>query len=203
VASRNIGLQRELHLAEPPPLSPFPEQISNRLGRDRHAAILVRCASDFHYLQGNRPYDLDPSGYFRTGQPDRSEQQRKDRIVVTANELVERYLAIWNEQDSGKRAVLVEQTWVEAPIYVDPLINASTREEILAFVGGVQAQFPGFAFRPVGNPEIHNNRIRFSWEMVSTEDGSSPVAGTDFGYLSIDGRFVEVTGFLDRAPSAS
>jgi hypothetical protein len=123
--------------------------------------------------------------------------------MATPSELVARYLAIWNEQDAEKRAALAEQTWVEDPTYIDPLVKASTREEILAFVAGVQAQFPGFEFRPVGTQEVHNDRIRFSWEMVSIADGSSPIAGTDFGYLSVDGRFAEVTGFLDRAPAAS
>jgi hypothetical protein len=123
--------------------------------------------------------------------------------MTSSNELVERYLAIWNERDDAKRRALIEKTWVEQPSYVDPLMNAASVAELDAFVDNVQGQFPGYEFRPVGTADLYGDRIRFSWEVVNVEDGSSPAAGTDFGIISQDGRFVAVTGFLDRVPVAS
>ena len=66
-------------------------------------------------------------------------------------EMVERYLAAWNEKDAERRRRLVDALWTEDGSYTDPLADASGRAEIDGLIGAVQQQFPGFVFT-LGGP---------------------------------------------------
>jgi hypothetical protein len=46
------------------------------------------------------------------------------------NEIVERYLAAWNETDAVKRRSLVDGLWAADARYTDPLADAHGRAEI-------------------------------------------------------------------------
>ncbi len=117
------------------------------------------------------------------------------------NELVERYIASWNETDSGRRRDLVASLWADDASYVDPLMKSEGHAGIDAMIAAVQARFPGHRFRQLGEVDAHNDRIRFAWELAP--DGADPIAsGTDFGLLAGD-RLQSVTGFLDRVPAVS
>ena len=61
-------------------------------------------------------------------------------------EIVERYLAAWNEKDAERRRGLVDALWTEDGSYTDPLADARGRSEIDGLIGAVQQQFPGFVF---------------------------------------------------------
>lgn len=115
------------------------------------------------------------------------------------NEVVERYLAVWNETDPIRRRALIAQTWTEAASYLDPLMQGNGHAEIDAMVQAAQAQFTGYRFRPIGGIDSHHNHIRFSWELAP-EGGAVVVAGTDFGVVAADGRLQSVIGFLDQVP---
>ena len=45
-------------------------------------------------------------------------------------EIVERYLAAWNEKDASRRRKLVDELWAEDGSYTDPLADANGRAEI-------------------------------------------------------------------------
>ena len=64
-------------------------------------------------------------------------------------DIVDRYLAIWNETDATRRRALIARTWTEDATYVDPVMRGAGHDGIDAMVAGAQAQFPGFEFRPV------------------------------------------------------
>ncbi|MGK8524165.1 nuclear transport factor 2 family protein [Nocardia asteroides] len=117
-------------------------------------------------------------------------------------EAVDRYFAAWNATDAEARAAAVAAAWTEDGGYTDPLAQVSGHAEVAAAIGGVHAQFPGFEFRRLGAVDGHHDIARFSWELVSTADGSAPVAGSDVITLGPDGRITDVHGFLDRVPSA-
>ncbi|HEY2088331.1 MAG TPA: hypothetical protein VGH54_20225 [Mycobacterium sp.] len=46
------------------------------------------------------------------------------------NDLVDRYLACWNETDSAVRRDLITKTWVADASYIDPLVNAQGHDAI-------------------------------------------------------------------------
>ena len=65
-------------------------------------------------------------------------------------------------------------------------------------------QFPGYRFRQTSPVDVHHDRARWGWELVSAE-GVPYVAGVDYALLDADGRLREVTGFFEppAAQSAS
>ena len=118
-----------------------------------------------------------------------------------SSELIDRYFAVWNERDATQRRALIAQTWAEDASYLDPLMQGQGHGGIDSMVQNVQQQFAAHQFRQIGAVDAHNDRLRFSWELVS-EDGPVVVAGTDFGVVAADGRLQSVTGFLDQVPAA-
>jgi hypothetical protein len=115
---------------------------------------------------------------------------------------VDRYFAVWNETDAGRRRSLIAQTWADDATYLDPMMSGDGAEGIDAMVQGVQSQFPGYRFRLTGDVDAHHDRVRFPWELVDVGQ-SQFVAGVDFGVIADDGRLKSITGFLDYMPVAA
>ncbi len=116
------------------------------------------------------------------------------------SDLVDRYLACWNETDPATRRALVADVFADDVHYVDPLAEVRGRAGIEAAVAGVQQQFPGFVFRAVGTPDAHHRQARFQWSLGPEGAAEPPVVGFDVVTLDADGRISTVLGFLDRVP---
>src|SRR5215475_5869918 len=113
-------------------------------------------------------------------------------------EIVDSYIAMWNETDAQQRRELVAQTVTEDASYLDPVMAGSGIDGISEMIGGAQQQFPGHSVALVEGPDAHHDRVRFSWSLAA--DGGAPVAiGTDFVTLADDGRMQAITGFLTPA----
>lgn len=119
--------------------------------------------------------------------------------MTDADEIAERYLALWNEPDPARRSALLEAHWCEDACYVDPLASARGREAIAALVGAVRDRFPGCRFALAGSADGYGERLRFSWTLGPPADPEA-VKGTDFVLLE-QGRLKTVTGFLDKVPA--
>ncbi|MEV6839081.1 nuclear transport factor 2 family protein [Streptomyces sp. NPDC051133] len=120
-------------------------------------------------------------------------------IYATA---VARYFEAWNATDADTLAKAVAAAWCEDGTYTDPLADVRGHEQITAVIRAAHDQFPGFEFKLAGDVDGHHHIARFGWELVSTADGSAPVAGSDVVTLAEDGRITSVLGFLDRLPEA-
>ncbi|MEU8483840.1 nuclear transport factor 2 family protein [Streptomyces sp. NPDC048641] len=115
---------------------------------------------------------------------------------------VARYFEAWNAEGADARAEAVAAAWSVDGSYTDPLADVAGHEGIAALIAAAREQFPGFAFKRTGTVDGHHDIARFTWELVSAEDGSAPVAGSDVISLAEDGRIRTVQGFLDRVPAA-
>jgi ketosteroid isomerase-like protein len=116
------------------------------------------------------------------------------------NEIVERYLAAWNETDPAARAEAVAGLWTEDAAYTDPLAAVEGHEGIAAVIEGAQGMFPGLVFSAGTVFEAHHDIARFTWHLGP--EGGEPVAiGFDVVQLAEDGRIQRVLGFLDKVPS--
>ncbi|MER5611763.1 MULTISPECIES: nuclear transport factor 2 family protein [unclassified Streptomyces] len=122
--------------------------------------------------------------------------------MTAYDEAVQRYFAAWNAATDEELAKAVAAAFTESATYTDPLADVRGHEELAATIDGAHQQFPGFEFRLTGTPDGHHDIARFGWELVSTADGSAPVAGFDVITLADDGRITSVSGFLDRVPGA-
>jgi hypothetical protein len=116
-------------------------------------------------------------------------------------EIVERYLAAWNEKDASRRRKLVDELWAEDGSYTDPLGDANGPAEIDGLIGAVQQQFPDFVFTLGGPVDAHHEQARFTWHLG--RPGDEPlVVGFDVVEFAPDGRIATVLGFLDKVPAA-
>ena len=113
------------------------------------------------------------------------------------NELIDRYIAMWNETDEARRRALIARIWTEDASYLDPVMQGNGQAEIDAMVRGVHERFPGHRFRRTSDPDAHHDRVRFSWELAP-EGSAAVVSGTDFAVVAADRRLQTVTGFFDN-----
>ena len=118
------------------------------------------------------------------------------------NDLIDRYLACWNETDSTARRDLITKTWADDASYIDPLVDARGHDAIDAAIAATQGQFPGHVFALAGRVDVHHDVARFSWGLG--RDGDEPlVIGSDVASVGTDGRLARVVGFLDKVPGSA
>ena len=116
-------------------------------------------------------------------------------------EVVDRYLAGWNERDGESRDQLIRGVWMEDGRLIDPPAAAAGQSEISEMAATLQAQFPGHRFRRSSAVDEHHNFFRFSWDLVG-EDGTVALSGLDVGEVSDRGAIVRITGFFgDLTPA--
>jgi hypothetical protein len=78
-------------------------------------------------------------------------------------DLIDRYLATWNETDAGKRRALIDELFSADASYVDPMAEARGRDAIDATIAAAQSQFPGFVFTQAGPVDGHHRQTRVTW----------------------------------------
>jgi hypothetical protein len=115
----------------------------------------------------------------------------------TLTDLIDRYIATWNETDARRRRDLIARTWTEGASYLDPMLHGEGRDGIDAIIASVQERFPRHRFRRTGDVESHHDRVRFTWDLAP-EEGAPVARGTDFGVVSADTRLAAITGFFDH-----
>ncbi len=116
------------------------------------------------------------------------------------NDMIDRYLAAWNETDPAARRKLIDETYAEDASYVDPMAEAYGRDAIDATIGAVQQQFPGLVFSLAGPVDAHHQQARFTWGLGP--EGAEPiVVGFDVAVANADGQLTGVLGFLDKVPA--
>lgn len=117
-------------------------------------------------------------------------------FASAATVAVEAYFSMWNEADPARRREAIAAAWTEDARYLDPMFSAEGADALDALAVGVHTQFPGYWFRQTSPVDVHHDRARWGWELVSAE-GVPYVAGVDYALLSEDGRLREVTGFFE------
>jgi hypothetical protein len=117
--------------------------------------------------------------------------------MSTYTDLVDQYLAMWNETDGERRRDLIARTWTESASYVDPMLRADGHAAIDAMVQGVHERFPGHRFRRTSDVDAHHDCVRFSWDL-GPEGGPAIVKGVDFGVIAGGDRLQAITGFFDE-----
>jgi SnoaL-like protein len=118
-------------------------------------------------------------------------------------QIVERYIAAWNETDPERRRGLVDTLWAEDGSYTDPLADARGRAEIDGLIGAVQQQFPDLVFALGGPVDAHHNQARFTWHLGPAAASEPIVIGFDVAVLNEAGQINAVHGFLDKVPAAA
>jgi hypothetical protein len=116
------------------------------------------------------------------------------------NELVQRYLAAWNETDPAARQAILAEVLASDATYTDPLVAVQGRDGLDATIAAVQGQFGGLVFSLGGAVDAHHDTARFTWHLGPA--GAEPVViGFDVVVIGADGRIRQVLGFLDKVPA--
>ena len=112
------------------------------------------------------------------------------------------YAAAWNEPDAGKRLALLERSWAEDGVYVDPTVELSGRQALSDHIAGVQAKRPGARIALTSGTDEHHGLLRFNWRLIQA-DGTEGAESIDFGELDDDGRLSRIVGFFGPPPGGS
>ena len=83
--------------------------------------------------------------------------------------IVTRYMAAWNERDAVARQTLLEQSWNDGGVYVDPNVSLIGREALGGHIATVQASRPGARLEFMSGIDVHHNVVRFLWRLVRAD----------------------------------
>jgi hypothetical protein len=139
-----------------------------------------------------------------TTHPLSQETKHMDQSV----DLVERYVAMWNEGDPDARREAIQTLWARDGAHMlqppeeilraaaaigfrDPVLTARGHDALEARVSRAYDEFvaPGeFRFRPRSDAMRLADVVTFGWEMVSTADGEVTAAGREFLILNERGQ---------------
>jgi hypothetical protein len=125
----------------------------------------------------------------------------------TAQELANRYVAVWNEPDADARRKAVEELWTEDGVHLlDPPeeivkrateigvtahLEARGHEELTKRVSTAYGEFvaPGeYEFIPHGEAFVLKDLVKLRWAMVPAGGGEALAIGIDLLLLAPDGR---------------
>ena len=89
--------------------------------------------------------------------------------MADVTSIVDTYLAMWNEEDGGRRRELIATAWREDGRYVDPLQEAEGHDAIDAMVAALQGQMPGHRFTRTSAVDVHHDELRFGWQLAAPD----------------------------------
>ncbi len=98
------------------------------------------------------------------------------------HELVQQYIAVWNETNAEHRFALVKAVLTGDATYADPRMTAQGQQGISDMIGVVQTHLPGLRFSLAERPiEAHHGYLRFCpltwppcWAMILAVLKSTP-----------------------------
>jgi uncharacterized protein len=113
------------------------------------------------------------------------------QVTNNLNELMNRYMGLWNEPDAELRRKSITELWVEDGAQ---FTSQNEYHGYKALEGRVEAAYEqfvekgGFVFRLAGDINAHHDAVKFNWEMVPAAGGEAAATGLIFLLLSDDGR---------------
>lgn len=120
------------------------------------------------------------------------------------NAIVDRYVALWNEDDDEARRAAVEELYTEDAEYVmfnlDPFVGRDAIFKQISVAHRIYAP-RGFVFVSSHNAVGHHNLVRFNWVMVDSATGEADMIGNDVFVLDDSGRIRADYQFHDKLSS--
>ena len=120
--------------------------------------------------------------------------------MASTKESLEAYMAAWNEPDEAKRKALLEKSWADDGVYIDPLSDVKGRDGLNGAIAGMHAQQPGASIVLASGIDQHHNQVRFRWDFIGA-DGTTAIQGIDVGESAPDGRIARIVGYWGDPPA--
>lgn len=110
------------------------------------------------------------------------------------NDLINNYIAAWNEADQQVRKKLLEAVWEKNGDYTDSISHASNRVELDAIISQFLGDNHGARFTLIDKIDFHHNHVRFYW-LLQLDNGTEMI-GMDYGRISADEKLERIVGFF-------
>ncbi|WP_240777625.1 MFS transporter [Nonomuraea basaltis] len=116
--------------------------------------------------------------------------------LQTVNDLVLKYLGIWNERDAVAREVLIKAVLTEDSVYADPDYEGlHGRTELSAAIGRAQEGFGDLVFSLGTLINAHHDTALFTWKLGAPGSDTPVATGHDVVELTGD-QIRRVVGFF-------
>jgi hypothetical protein len=116
--------------------------------------------------------------------------QRREGLMMNVMDLVDRYVAVWNEPNADERRKRIRSLWAPDGTTCYGLLDAHGYEAIEARVTGSWDKWlrgGTYTFRPK-NAVCHHGVIKFDWVMCTVPGGDVEAGGLSFLILNPDRR---------------
>ena len=120
--------------------------------------------------------------------------------MVHANQIVERYVALWNEPDTDKRRTEIVALWSPDGIHYAKSHTCHGYAALETRVSGSYERSiaPGLnIFKSADNVQAHHNVVRFNWHMQRKATDEIVATGSELLVLADDGRIEADYQFID------
>jgi hypothetical protein len=71
---------------------------------------------------------------------------------MATKDIIEAYMAAWNETDEGKRGALIDQCWNESGTYIDPVADVGGREGLASLIASSSPRCRALSSPPADRP---------------------------------------------------
>ncbi|HYM01485.1 MAG TPA: nuclear transport factor 2 family protein [Stellaceae bacterium] len=125
--------------------------------------------------------------------------------MVTLSELIDRYVAVWNEGDAEERRRAIRAVWAPGGSTCYRLLDARGYEAIEARVVGSWEKWirdGKYRFRPK-HSVAHHDAVKLEFELVTAPGGTVEAGGLCFLLLDQDGRIAQDYQFNPSANDAA
>ena len=113
-----------------------------------------------------------------------------DNVMRNVTELIERYVAVWNEADAGERRQRIETLWAPDGATCYRMLDARGWDAIHARVTASWEKWlrdGNYVFR-AKRAFGHNDAVKFEWVMLKVPEQKVEATGLSFLLLDADGR---------------
>jgi hypothetical protein len=120
-------------------------------------------------------------------------------MKISAQQLAERYVAVWNEPNPAAWRDAIAQLWLPDGVHYVTTREArgyAALEQRIIGSHDKNVRDGGFTFRAVKNAQALREVVTFNWEMIRPPTGEVLAVGLEFLQVDADGRIVTDFQFI-------
>jgi len=120
-------------------------------------------------------------------------------MIVDAQQLAERYVALWNEPEAAARREAIERLWRPDGVHYVAAREArgyAALEERVLGSHDKNVRAAGYLFRAVKNARALREVVTFNWEMIRPSRGEVLATGLEFLQIDDAGRIASDFQFI-------
>ncbi len=108
----------------------------------------------------------------------------------------EKYTSTWKMTNKADRLAMFSEVLADTAIYTDPLVQATSWDELIDYMENFHQQIPGGHFVTTYFLSHHQKSIA-NWEM-RTQENVTIGSGISYGEYDDQGKLVSMNGFFEN-----